>query len=403
MLNPFYWYSAVWTLVFVLYMFDLSGYCIKLGYQTIEFFLFSIIVSLIIGKLTSKQFKYREFKGEARTCKNLTILIIVLGVLNFIYGRDIPLISITLGSSAYTDFQGIPLVYTIYENLLLLNSSITSYLFVETKNRIYLRYFAYMVLLMLLMFHKGIIVFCMFLLLNVLTAKVRTTHKKFSLKTKILILLIIALGCYLNGGLTNIRTGASWNDRTLPMSVCRINDRWPKWLPTQFAWAYTYIVSPLANLNLNIVTNHNNNSITGLIGSILPDAFVKRFMPSTAIPSNEIKMVTTIMNACTGFVESVYFYGIIGLWFFFISYFLIVYLVCKTRCRYQQKYSSVYINVLCMMSFVLFFYNPLRTSAISLLIYLILIDSILSRVTFSINGNKFEWRKKQNYKFSERY
>lgn len=385
MLNVFYWYSITWGSVFVLYELGWSSYCTDLGPVTTSFFLMSIIVSLILGVIFRDRFVYSNLIRVPNRNKAFTYIILIGGMADFIYSRDIPLISIIGGWSSYTDFSGIPLIHTLLENSIIFYSAYLFYLFLELRDKKILKEMLEILSILLLMFHKGALMFCLFMIINLAVAKAINEGHVLNIKHIILFICIVILLAYINGGLTNLRSGFSWNNQSLPRGVSRINSKWPSWLPLQFSWAYTYIVSPLANLNYNLIRGNNTHSVGMLVASIIPDAFVKRLLPNFQLSESSVYLITPVLNACTGFIESVAAYGRFGLWFFYISFTIIMLIVVYFRCNINQNCAPVYLSLLCMMTVFLFFYNTLRTAATSFIPLMIILSPIFSRFKFVIS------------------
>ena len=393
MLNVFYSYSIIWGVVFGLYALDLSKYCTTLSPITTIFFLASIGISLVLGTVFRKSFVYHELEHPVDRGHGLTVIIVILGLFELIYSRDIPLLSITRGSSSYSDFLGVPILHTILVNLIIFYSAYLFYLFVETREKGLFIETILMISIFLLMFQKSALIFCLFNFLNLSIAKLRNKYGRLKSKYVMLIILAVFLILYLNGGLTNIRSGVSWNDTSLARGVGGINSKWPKWLPIQLSWAYTYIITPLENLNYNILTNHYQHNIPSLILTAFPDLIVKRAFPSLNIDNSMFRLYTPLLNACTGFIESAVAYGAGGLWYYYIAFTLLMVVFVRKIKSSNQQYRSVFFSVLGMMTVILFFYNTLKTSTTALLPYYIILFIVFSKrkLVFVYKGKSLSW------------
>lgn len=386
MLNVFYWYATIWSVVLMLYLMGWSNLCKPLDVSVIFFFVMSIFICLIVGIKNRHFFEYTSLQNEERPKHNLVYVILVIGIIEFIYSKDIPLISILMGRSLYGDFRGIPIVHTLLENMICFYSTYMFYLYIEVKKRAYLLKAMLPVGVLLLMFHKGAISFCLFTMFVIGMAKARTKYKKlFNIKNIIIVNLLIICLIYINGGLTNIRSGVSWNDLMLAKNVGRINDKWPKWIPMQFGWAYTYLISPLSNLNYNIYLGVKKHFSGGII-AIMPDYLTKRLFSGIIVDSP--KLYSPVLNACTGFIEAVISLGTFGLWFYFFSFMFIVVFLLHFRASYNENYRVVVMALLCMMTVILFFYNTLRAAATSFIPFFILVFPLLKKVKIYHRGRR---------------
>ena len=226
----------------VLYFLGWSSYNQELDYRLLIFLVFSIVASLSIGYINRKKFCYKKLEdncsnGRIRKKKythQAAIIIVVLAIADFVYSGQIPLFSIIRGSASYGDYEAIPLLHSLLENLILFYSAYYFYLYIETKNRKYIIDVISITGMLLLMFHKGTLLFCLFMMANLFLSKLRLKHKLLTPKRTIILIIVIFLVIYINGGLANIRTGYAWNNGTFITHIGGIST-WPFLLPSQFA------------------------------------------------------------------------------------------------------------------------------------------------------------------------
>lgn len=385
MLNPFYWYSVIWTTVLFLYNCGWSDYNKPLKTDLMIFLTISILISFACGYINRESFQYRELNISPNEKNNYTWIILLVGLIEFFYAKNIPVVSILRGSRSYGDFQGIPLVHTFLENAIIFYSACRYYCFLETQKKKYLREVVMILSIIVLMFHKGSLLFCIFALGNLTVAKILKKNI-FTIRTAIKIGVVMFLVLYLNGVLSNLRTGYGWNDNHVIFFAGAINSSWPKFLPMQLAWAYSYITSPLANLNLTSSVYNGSIDFIRLIVTTVPIFIAKRLFPQYMIDGiNEVVLHSNILNASTGYVESYVTAGIFGVFYFYLT-FIVVLLVFTTKLKKNKyDYSSPIASILSMISAFLFFYNTLTTAATSLLIYYMLFSMLLNNKVFTFN------------------
>lgn len=382
MLNPFYWYSVIWGFVLCLYKLGWSNYNLKLNFYLELFLVLSILISMLIGFLLRKIFIYKEVTITKKHKKNLTFFAVILTFLEFALSKQIPLISIFLGRSSYGDFEGIPLIHTLLENFIIFYSAYLFYLFLETKSRGILKEVCVLVSLLLLMFHKGAVLFCLFIVINLIVAKTRAHRKIFSMRTIILLIGIVFIIGYLNGGLANVRSGYAWNDNTFIYRIGGIKS-WPVFLPKQLCWAYVYITSPLANLNLMVEKYMGVLNIQQLLVTVIPTFISKRFFPLLKIDSVKAYVLNiSALNACTGLAESTVAAAIVGIWFYYGFFTVLLILLSLFLYYRKEKFQTPFFAILCMQTCFLFFYNTLTTAATSFLIIYIILFCFLKRYKF---------------------
>ena len=384
MLNVFYYYSIIWGVVLVLYNLRLSN----LNYNTAPalnlFFLITIVISLFLGLQNRHVLKYTHIENTAHVPLAGLYFVAIVGVLDIIYAGDIPLFAIISGRRSYGEFNGLPLLHSILVNASIFYSAYFFYIYLETKRRKRLYQSFIPLIFLMLMFLKGATVMCLFNFLNLSLAKASENRRILDWKKMIAITMIGCIIIYINGGLTNLRSHYQWNDSHLILSVGKINSNWPAWLPEQFAWVYSYITSPLANLNLNIMHHSpSSNSAAVFVVSLIPLIISKNLFPNFGLAVEQRRLHTVVLNACTGFIDAVMAGGIFGIYLFAAILFLFFFIVIKyinkfSANRHRQGFCTVYYSLLCMLIVFMFFYNTFRDAATSLVVFFILGD--LSRI-----------------------
>lgn len=383
-LNVFYYYSIIWGVVLTLYNLKLSD----MNYATAPalnlFFLITIIISLFLGMKNRHILKYTHTEDTDHVPLAGLCFVAIAGVLDIIYAGDIPLFAIISGRRSYGEFNGLPLFHSILVNASIFYSAYFFYIFLETRQKKRLCQSFIPLIFLMLMFLKGAAVMCLFNFLNLSLAKASKNKKVLDWKKMTVIIMIGCIIIYINGGLTNLRSHYQWNDSHLILSVGKINSNWPAWLPEQFAWVYSYITSPLANLNLNITHySPSPNSAAVFAVSLIPLIVSKNLFPDFGIAAEGHRLHTVVLNACTGFIDAVMAGGIAGIYLFAAILFLLLLLIIKyidkfSVRRRRQGFCSVYYSLLCMLIVFMFFYNTFRDAATSLVVFFILGD--LSRI-----------------------
>lgn len=386
MLNIFYWYAITWGFEGVLYVLGWSDFCINLDYSLKVFLVLSVAISIVLGFIYRNKFKYKglEHTDKIHVKKAGTIFVFVAAIIEFIYQKGIPLYSVISGETLYGEMKGVPILHTILVNIILIYSPYLFYIYLETKQKSYLLQSLLIMSVSLLMFHKGVLAFNIFIIINLAIAKGNEKYNLITRKNILVAMIVVIFLLYLNGGLTNLRSGISWNDNSLAQSVCRINKKWPSWIPLHYSWGYTYFISPLSNLSLNISYHKASADFDALLLSVLPQLFVKRVFVSSSVTEG-IFLYTPILNACTGFIESVISYGYIGLWFYFIYFFIFVIFIINLSHKEKNSLPTLNYSIMSMMVVALFFFNSLKTSATALLPYIILLYPKFKSIKFCWN------------------
>lgn len=380
MLNPFYWYSTIWILVYILYLPGYSAINQSLSVELNIFFVITISLSAIIGFIFRNVFRYKSISHSALKINDWIIgFILMMMFADLLYMKQIPFVAILTGATAYADesLYGMPFIHGFNTNLIIFYSSYLCYVFLETGNKKIIWRVIVILIPLIVMFQKGILISIAFIIINLVVSKQLSEKKFFSKKFLFFMVIGVMSLLYINGVFSNMRSGYSWNDSSYIERVARITN-WPQWLPGQFIWAYTYITTPLGNLNtlLNVYNWFNGMvhiDILQLFGTVVPITLWKQIFGSVTHGMDYMTMLTTeYINASSGFSDSVSIGGIFGIWFFYIAILVIVvvlgYCVNKTIDIAIPSYA-----VLSMMVAFCFFYDTFKTAATSLLPFIILI------------------------------
>lgn len=389
MLNCFYWYSYTWTIILILYSFKLSEFNQKLDNKLLIFILVTIIISYIIGYINRKKFKF-SINAIDYGIKPL-IIILTLFFINFYHAKSIPFFSIIKGNSSYGDFNGIPLLY-IFLNSITYYFGINyfnAFLNLKDNKKRNLICFLLIIFMYLLVFSRSTILFLSIgsFLLYIMKRK-NTSTRNFKKKNILLIIIFIFISLYLFGALGNIRSGYKYNNNSYIQRIGLYN-KFPVFLPKQFMWSYSYLTSPLANLNNNIKKqSYTTYNKIGILNELINRIIATKLFPNI---KNGIEAVLNIginkeyFSAVTGYFLMYNYGGFYGMFlqFFILMIVLYIQIIMLKKDYNKGKENGTYI-ILLLSSILMFFYNSLNTTTISLW----LIVNFISL----INKLKIKWR-----------
>src|SRR5574344_370152 len=383
LLNPFYWFSIIWTIVYILFFIPVSGlFTDGMATPLIIIMPILIIVSFLLGFFLRNSFKLKKL--EPSTYIDGIILIItaifILAVAaNFIYAKEVPFIKMIVEDGYDTKtFTPIPTFYVFTLTFGTFYFAYLSYLFAYTKNiRSRLIYVANLVLVFLfflLVMNRGAMMMSAFIFIIIFLSsiKIRWYHV-------ILLLVILFGGMYLFGCLGNTRQGYAWNDNTYVTEVFKINF-FPDWC-AQFGWSYMYLVSPFANFNHLVLTYTSTYDFAYTILNVLPDALTKRLWPDFTSTLTYIQencfIIKTIPGVQANFltVASVFgyaycFLGVYGIIFMFLVIAIMILVILLLT---KKSYRGISLSLLSMVVTFTFFENTISYSGISFcLIYPVL-------------------------------
>lgn len=339
MLNFFYMYGVMWSVILALYQFGWSDLCIPLDAGVVFFIIFQMAVSIFLGVIFRKYFKFYKIDINPHKKKTTTVLLVLFFILNIIYERYIPLLSVLRGNSMYaSSFAGIPILYVLVSGFAIMYAFYLMYLFICFKEKSILIEFLIILMWFVLLFQRQNIFVIASGSLWLLVASV--DFKKISLKKKIilavLVIIVAFVALYIFGIIGNVRYGM-WDSRDASMisTLAKINNKWPSWLSKSYAWAYMYIVSPLANLQYNVTVGEQFNAgFADFINEILPNYITNKLGLDLNVGT---KLIVSSFTASTAFAKMYRIMGYGGIYSFFLLEILLL-VIEITYVKRLQKY-----------------------------------------------------------------
>lgn len=362
-------YAWVWLLILFLYYLNWSEFSQPLDENLLIFLLFTIAVSFILGNILKSNPIQKHDYPKHNT--NIIITLLIFGfIINFIYARYIPFLALINGSYSYVEFEGIPTLFPFLYTFSLFYFYCLIYYYFISKKRKYLKQSILLFLIFISFFSRSLLAFAILgsvLIKVIVDKKKKNDIHKFNLKNLFIIFFIIVIVCYLFGVLGNIRVGFSWNDCTYIERLGMFTN-YPSWLPKQFMWIYAYLISPLSNLNYNIVQNNCSPNIISLIINFVPEFVSKRWFSNYIVSSEtQTLLIRSYFNAQTAYVNFYYSFGILGC---YLCYFVIAIIALLTDYIFHIKkiYNPVIIVIFGIFITMTFFYNVFYYTLTSLIL-----------------------------------
>ena len=380
-LNPFYWFAFVWSAVLVLYQFRWTTLYGDLDASLLLFFLITILLSVVLGIFFGRMLKKVkiEYYRPLKKTRRIIIWSIVIGfLLEFLYVRHIPIIDeLTHSSYTYMDFRGIPTFHVFLVTFAEFAAVYFFYCFCFETDRKEKRTFLWLALipfaLITTLYNRAalinIIFMCMLIKLS--------TLKKIKIRYIVFVVILALVVLFGFGVFGNIRSGAKWNDSSYIITVAHIDvDKYPSFLPKEFIWAYVYLVSPLGNLNDQVINVVPNYRLDGILYYILPDALSKRIFPSV---DTSFVLSQPLLTVCTGFAGIYKYGGMFGMLLMYACLGLLALLVARITLKRSDSF-MVSIVLICCMTFLMFFDNIFNFTGFTFsLVYSIAITFIKNR------------------------
>lgn len=252
MLNFYYVYAATWGTILFLYLLGWSSLNAALNPVLLFFFLVTIILSLVLGMRWKKRFVYREIAPSKLPVWAIA-LILGCGVIGYAQLGFVPIANILNGTYVYQDMLDADA--SIFRTIGLVGSEFgCGYQFVRILQFRQKSDFVKLGLFLLYLVSfgsRGPLVIC------ILTCSiVYVSHRRIRLTPlrALVAFFLIVIVLWLFGILGNMRQGYDWDDCSYIYLLGYYEGLWPDFMPKEFCWAYSYLTSPLANLNYSLNT-----------------------------------------------------------------------------------------------------------------------------------------------------
>ena len=380
---PFKIYSYIWIVVIVLYLFGWSEFSLPLSPALAIFLVLSIAVSLILSRIIPKT-KLKKLVKPYRHIGSVTAIVLLLYFFNFLYAGYVPLIGIVTGSAHYQSFPGIPFLLPLTITFSIYYYFVLAYYYFSFHSKKYAIQALLILFCILLIYSRSNLLFCI-LGTGLEWLFLKPKNKRFKFRHAIAILLLFIILVYMFGVLGNIRHGYAWNDCSYIEELGRFT-RYPKWLSKQFMWGYLYIITPLANLNYNVIQSHHVMELDRFFVTLVPEFISNEFFPQLVTTSaNETLLIKSYFNAQTTYVETYYSLGILGCYLNYIAFLILYFIVYKVQ-KHCAKNSILPIIALTIFFSLSFFYNVFYYTLPTMLIIWCILHMILPKICKYVGG-----------------
>lgn len=372
MINPFYLGGMLWAIVLFCYELRWSDLCRPLEPGLLAFILVLIASLFVIGFLFRDVLTFSREVTDFKDARRLTALICIVLLSGMIIHRSVPLLSVFQGKAYNTQDVGTPLVGTFFTALALWQSFRLSLAFELTRSKSAFRQLGLIFLILLLCVQRqNIMVWLVGVLCAIWVCRRRKQMRSLGKRLRLvfLLLVVIAVALFVFGAIGNARYGLwSWDDSSMISALGYLNSRYPNWLPKEYFWAYIYVVTPLANLNNNIVTILPSGETTAILSLLIPSSIGERLLPGV-LPSPYL--IQPSLTVCTSYVNSYLLGGYSGMLLFMMLQQLLMMLVMAFAVH--EKGDSKYAGLLCVAYYIAMtiFDNPstyLITSYMSIVV-----------------------------------
>jgi oligosaccharide repeat unit polymerase len=362
--SPFMAYCLSFLLVIPIYLLDWSYLFPKLTFPLLFFFLITFCIA-ILGCLFFKNLLSLQYKKQVVGGMDLyATLLVLFYLMDFAYSRVVPLVAVANNVSSYVDIAdkfGIPVFHVFIVGFTAFISVYFFHSYLSQKKIKYLLYYILTIVLPLLIVSRITITFIFIASIYVYLMSIQKNFLGKLFKIAIAAMLFFAAF----GFIGNIRSADAGE------LILEIGEAKPSFkgslVPDPYFWAYLYIASPLANLQLNLdrreVPFTESKLIQLIIHEFFWDSFSKRIDTKYDFKRTEITQLNGALNVGSVFAKPYVYLGVWGMYLMYGYIFILTALFLFTL-NTESKYFVTYIAcfntlvVLCIFD-NLFAYTPL--------------------------------------------
>ncbi|MBU3091664.1 oligosaccharide repeat unit polymerase [Clostridium sp. CF011] len=385
MANPFLIYIISFLTVILFYAFGWSDAYPGLTWTTIMFFILTFVICGFAWAYTRKKKIINYVDAEySNNLIYVTILIILGNIAEFIYFGSIPIFSKKIN---YLEFRGIPTFHVILYTFTIFFAVYLYHVYISTRKKIVILLYLICLIPSVLLISRGmfmnIFLGCFFVTLLKVDLNLNFYKKNI---TKFIILFLAmfyffgVFGNYRNNTLNKSEEKFSSN---YILEVGEASQRFKKSIiPKPFFWAYIYISSPLANLQLNIDKTSpqiNTNNLMKFVGNeIVPDFLSKRFFSKTDVrEENAVLLIKPELTVGSFYLGAFHYLGWAGVAILFLYLIGICYFYITLLSK-SNMFAITGVAMLCNIVALSTFSNILSFSGMSFqLCYPLIFEGIL--------------------------
>lgn len=381
MLNFAYLYAGIWSVVLFTYVLGWSDLCTPLQPGLLVFLLTTIIMAIAIGWRFRKWFQFKKMEKCPQNYWQITAGIIAFCVFEFIFCGQIPLFSVISGAERYATFTGIKFLHPLVLTFAYAYMQYLFYVFICFPKKYYnlIQYVVLIIVVEILYYNRGGMLITVAISGLMLCAAVQSNCSR---KTKIWVYVGAVLAgiaaLYIFGGLGNMRHGYEWNDTSYMHMLGRFNHAYPSWLPEQFMWAYSYVITPIVNLNYSMSEHLASPSVLAFISILIPDFIRNRFFSWVYVPLPEL--VVPDFNATAAYGYAYMCGGIVGMYGYFAALMGGSLLVTKIL-RHEQEVYTPALGIISSVCVFTFFTNSIAQSSISFPLFYVIFFLLVKWIT----------------------
>lgn len=328
--SPFGLYALGFIFSLGVYLLRWSDWFLEINYKVVVFLVITIIISLFLCFNCKSYNAIFYFVPKDKSNFKFLKWIVIGNVLQYIYCKNIPLISVVfLSQGNYRDFSGIPVFGVILASFSIVVSLHFFHQYLCHKDTKLLVYFFAILSFQLLNINRGYLLMMLSSIFVMYLAKIKVIRLKLLFRTLLASIMIL----FLFGVLGNIRNVVSQDDSSYILKVGGASQSFiDSNIPHELYWPYLYIASALGNLN-NLVKNmepvHTEDNLTLFVKTnFFPDFISKRLITEKEMESHDFSsyFVTELLNAPTVYYNPYFLFGCIGMYLKFFSMIFFVFL-----------------------------------------------------------------------------
>jgi len=377
--NPNIIYVGTFTIPFLVYNFGWSTLYPSLSIDLLFFYIITFSFCLLLGYAVNKlaPFKFTPIP-ISRYNKPIIVFIILFFLIDCVYARQIPLLSLSSGEESYEGGKtfGIPTLHVIMVTFTLFYSLYIFHQYISNKQKSLFIMFLFTLAPFILLLQRSNLMYIFIGALYIYTLSLQ----KIRLKRIALLSGFIVFFIYIFGYLGNLRSGNG--DSTFIPRMSGVTDKFLKGpVPNEFYWGYLYIASPVASLqnNINAELYVKPDALSFTVYEMLPDFLTKNAQNYLDIHIRHFHQLNDFLNVGTIYANSYSYLSWPGMFIMF-GYLMflmnVYYLIVSKIGKYKITGIALMFNLIAFSNFS----NTIQFSAFSIQLVFPILFTILNQL-----------------------
>lgn len=324
LINPYSVYIVSFGGALFFYSLRWSEYYPSLQWPLMVFFVASFGVCFFLARILYRNFReipVASPKPSLRQVIAVTVFLYALWGWEFIHAGGVPLFLVLLGKPFNYRIFGVPSLHVFAVTFCSFYTAYLFHAFLSSRDKKILLFCLINLFSSVLILNRGMLLTNLSTIFFIYCLSQSSPKNLITQRNIIFSIVFVLVLFFLFGAMGTLRVSREIKrlyDRSLVYEVGNATTSFKQSIiPSEFFWGYTYIASPLANLQHNITfANPDINVVNFFLlinNEFIPDALSKRINSKLNLPKRDNHQIAENLNASTVFSGSFTYWGWAGI------------------------------------------------------------------------------------------